>query len=307
MSVKGAIIIQILTTALLTILIVTILLISQKGLRKVVPIWKSTRRAFLGIHSGGSDNDPVIIHYASPRIELEIMRQSTLYLYETFRDKHVEKVRGLIHLGAFPMLHPICVIAKDQKGGEIFIMLRGRRYVEENELFKTWRQAEIYIGDRNFHVFEGFVVVFNQIELEVKRILLAHKGRVHIVGHSLGAGVGVMLAVSLHLAFPGRIASVVLLANTRVSAPALAEFIQHDHPQLWDKIWRVVNECDPFVQLPLSYMPSLSNEYYDPVVYAHIGRCALLFQSICSNVSGGHQLKVYHMAIEQAILASAST
>ena len=293
------------TTITTTLVVVVVLMAIRRGLLTAVPVWKATRRAFIGIHTEGNEDDPVFIHHACPRQELELMHRSTLYLYKTFGAMRMNKeVEGLTHIGAFPSVHPICVAARHNDTGELYIMLRGRRFVEENELFHTWRQAKINIAGRTFQVFQGFVQVFRQIELQVKGLLLSHKGRVHIVGHSLGAGVGVLVAISLHLAFPGRIGSVVLLANTRVAAPTLAQFIEKDHPQLWNRIWRVVNECDPFVQLPLSYMPDfddLGDSGYNAVAYTHVGQCVLLFQSMCANVHGGHQLKVYNLAIEQAI------
>lgn len=294
---------HIVTTAITTLVAVTVVLLLRRGLCLAAPIWKSTRRIFYEIHTEGSDADPVVLHYSCPPSRLQEMDRSTEYLHRTFQRRHPSEVRELHRLGAFPESRPICVVAKEQATGELYIMLRGRRFSEEDELFTTWRQAEIQIGDRAFRAFEGFVKVFREIEPDVKRVLLAHReGGVHIVGHSLGAGVGVLLAISLHLAFPHRIESVVLLANTRVAAPALDNFIRREHPRLWERVSRVVNECDPFCQLPLSYMPGL-NEEYDAVAYTHIGKCVLLFQSICSNVSQGHELRIYHKAIRQAIEA----
>lgn len=291
------------TTILTTLVAVALVMTVRCGLLRLTPMWKSTRRIFYEIHSEGSDEEPVILHYACHREKLLGMHRSALYLYRTFRDRQWARVEELRHLGAFPAVRSVCVAAKEEATGDLYVMLRGRRFSEEDNLFTTWRQAEVYIGDETFHVFEGFVRVFREIEPDIKRILLAHKGKVHIVGHSLGAGVGVLLAISLHLAFPDRIESVVLLANTRVASPALDAYIRGHHPRLWNRISRVVNECDPLCQIPLSYMPGL-NADYDAVVYTHIGRCVLLFQSICSNVSQGHELITYSNAIGQAISAA---
>ena len=285
-------------------LTVVVLFLITRIVRLSIPVWKATRQLFLGINSDKYENDNVILHYICPHKELRCMQRSTMYLCKTFVNKRVETADGLHRLGAFPTIHPICVVAKTEGTGEIQVMLRGRRFVEEDELCTSWKQTKIQIEGNEFMAFTGFVKVFREIEHDVKRLLIKHTGNIHIVGHSLGSGVGVFLAISLHLIYPHRIRSVTLLANTRVATPALSKYIEQHHPTLWSRIWRVVNECDPICHMPLPYMPSLQPPGHT-IAYAHIGRCVLLFQSICHNMNRGHHVETYQRAIGAAISASA--
>ena len=289
-----------------TVALATVAVLAIEALRRALmagyPMWKAVRRAVLEIHNTDlQSREAVLLHYACPPAQLSVMHRCATRLLATFTAGAVNpRVAGLRRLGAFPAMRPVCVVARDDEADEVLVMLRGRHFSEEDELIKTWAQADVCVEGRLFKAFEGFVTVFRAIEVDVKRVLLQHEGRVRIVGHSLGAGVAALLAISLHLAFPGRVASVVLLANTRVASPALADHLRTRHPDLWSCIWRVTNECDPICHVPLSYMPGLAGNE-ESVSYAHFGQCALLFDSMCANIARCHQLQTYCSAIEQAL------
>ena len=80
------------------------------------------------------------------------MHRSARHLYRSFRSRHSPRAsgEGLRQLGAFPPERPLCIVARSEETGELFVMLRGRRFAEENALVTSWRQAEIQIGDRSF-------------------------------------------------------------------------------------------------------------------------------------------------------------
>eukprot|EP00756_Hemistasia_phaeocysticola_P048664 Hpha_TRINITY_DN23074_c0_g1::TRINITY_DN23074_c0_g1_i1::g.109463::m.109463 len=108
-----------------------------------------------------------------------------------------------------PLKHPAYYLLADATpsgvsgfSGDAILVIRGSKSTSDWMIDATARPATLRVGDREFTVHRGMLrgtLWMHRILLPVLRTLARWGYKVRIVGHSLGAGVGILLAALLRL------------------------------------------------------------------------------------------------------------
>ena len=155
-------------------------------------------------------------------------------------------------------------------------------------------------------VHEGFLEIFNKIKPQVIDKLtsigfdpLDKKTPIIVSGHSLGAGVAILLATALKAL--GYNVLVITIAGPRVGNVELVKYINrivsndsNQSPGL--KVYRLVNSVDLIPDMPWGVTPN-TKKHSNPNMYVHAG-FLLVFTDNWNSLIWNHLLNVYIRAID---------
>jgi len=148
-------------------------------------------------------------------------------------------------------------------------------------------------------VHSGFYALFNQLREEIIQIVLQNKDkidRIVVYGHSLGAAIASLTGLYLTIQFSNLEIFVYTFGKPRVGNEAYSKCVER---LLNKRFWRIENEEDIIVSLPLSTMPNFQNENL-PYLYWQEGN-RLIYQSNWGSQTLNHNINNYQTNIVRAI------
>lgn len=175
-------------------------------------------------------------------------------------------------------------IALDTINSTLYIIIRGtsteeewkydfivnQKYLQTQKFKKSFKKINWNCNDKTMIHF-GFYEIFLQIQMKIEQNLLNNKNqynRIIISGHSLGAAISSICATYITFNITDKPIFVYTFGKPRVGN---IEYSQCVEKKFYNRFWRIENENDIVIQLPLSAMLNI-NDYNHPWIYQHEGK-----------------------------------
>jgi len=194
----------------------------------------------------------------------------------------------------YPHLGIVC-----SRGTSLIVAFRGSQYLDE--LFEDLDMAQVafspppqsIIGQASgsdvpsFRVHRGFLSVYQSVQQTLLSSLQGKQATsVVFIGHSLGAALAVLGAVSLRLASPSIDVCVITYACPRIGNAAWVDLVDASVPHV-----RFENASDEVPVFPPSVVPNRS-DYNAPYIYLQSGT-AIIFQQNWASTLNNHVIDNY--------------
>lgn len=196
---------------------------------------------------------------------------------------------------AYPHLGVVC-----SNGTSLIVAFRGTQHLDE--LFKDIDTKQVTFTSplgltsglvRSPRVHAGFFSVYQSVhETMMSSVQGSQAASVVFIGHSLGAALAVLGAVSLKLASPLMDVSVVTYACPRVGNAAWVDLVDDSVQHI-----RFENASDEVPVFPAPVVPNTS-DYSDPYTYCQSG-LALAFQQNWDSTLNNHVIDNYLSWLQQ--------